>query len=129
VKEPRWVKRTWVDALHLEELRHFGGQNGVRDQGAIESAIARPQNKWAYDGVSELPLLAASLGYGLVRNHGYVDGNKRVGFVAMGVFLELNGYALQTDEADVVRTMLAVAAGTMSEEELGAWVTARAKLK
>lgn len=129
MNEPRWVKRAWVDAWHFEELKHFGGQHGVRDQGAIESAIVRPRNKWVYDGVRELPLLAASLGYGLIQNHGYIDGNKRVGFVAMGIFLELNGYALETDEADVVRTMLAVAAGTMSEDEFGDWVTARAKPK
>jgi death-on-curing protein len=129
VKEPRWVKRTWVDAWHFEQLKHFGGQHGVRDQGAIESALARPCNKWVYDGMRGIPLLAAALGYGLIRNHGYIDGNKRVGFVAMAVFLELNGYTLQTDEADVVQTMLAVASGACSEEELGAWVKSRSQLK
>jgi death-on-curing protein len=88
----------------------------------IESAIARPLNQWEYAEERDIPALAAAYGFGLVRNHGYVDGNKRVGFVAMAVFLEINGYILNAPESEAVRIMLGVAAGETGEAELAAWL-------
>lgn len=122
MKEPIWLQRTWGDALHFRQLQRFGGQYGVRDEAAIESALARARNRWLYSDSPDLAALAAAYGYGLTQNQGYVDGNKRVGFVAMAVFMELNGYGLEAEEQDVVQVMLAVASGNQSEEELAAWV-------
>ncbi|HEU4557642.1 MAG TPA: type II toxin-antitoxin system death-on-curing family toxin [Longimicrobium sp.] len=120
--EPRWMRRAWVDALHFQQLKRFGGLYGVRDEGAIESALARARNQWAYADDRDLAALAAAYGFGLTRSHGYSDGNKRIGFVAMAVFLDLNGYELDAPEPEVVRMMLAVAAGESSEADLAAWV-------
>lgn len=116
--------RVWVDGLHFQQLQFFGGLYGTRDEGAVESALARPRHKWEHDEERDISILAAAYGYGLARNHGYVDGNKRVGFVAMAAFLDLNGYALEADEADVVRVMNAVAAGEMGEAAFAEWVRA-----
>jgi len=124
VNEPLWLRRAWVDALHFRQLQRFGGRYGVRDDNAVESALARPHQQWAYAEQKDMASLAAAYGYGLARNHGYVDGNKRIAFVAMAVFLDLNGWMLHAPEADVVRVILAVAAGTMSEAVLAGWVRA-----
>jgi death-on-curing protein len=127
VNEPVWLKRAWVDALHFRQLQRFGGRYGVRDEGAIESAIARPRHQWEYAEDKDIASLAAAYGYGLARNHGYIDGNKRVGFVAMAVFLELNGWTVVAPESEVVQTMLAVAAGELSETDLAVWLRTRIK--
>lgn len=120
--EPRWLRRAWVDALHFQQLKRFGGLYGIRDEGAIESALARARNQWEYGGVRDIAALAAAYGFGLARSHGYSDGNKRIAFVAMAVFLELNGYELNAPEPSVVQTMLAVAAGEATETVLTARV-------
>lgn len=125
MSEPLWLKRAWVDAMHFQQLRRFGGQYGVRDSGVIDSALARPRNRWLYAEAPDLALAAAAYAYGLARNHGYVDGDKRIAFVAMAVFLELNGLSLVAEETDVVRVMVAVAAGEMEEEQLAEWVRGR----
>jgi death-on-curing protein len=122
MNEPLWLKRGWVDALHFRQLQRFGGHFGVRDEGAIESAIARPRQQWAYAEEKDIASLAAAYGYGLTRNHGYIDGNKRIGFVAMAVFLDLNGWSLDAPEPEVVQIMLAVAAGKLSEPDLASWL-------
>jgi len=96
----------------------------VRDENALESALARPKNHWHYRRSVDLPALAAAYGWGLARNHPYRDGNKRVAFVAMAVFVELNGYELEAPEEEVVQVMLAVADRRCSEKELAAWVRA-----
>ena len=120
--QPLWLLRAWVDALHFQQLNRFGGLFGVRDEGAIESALARPRNQWEYAGERDIAALAAAYGYGLTRSHGYSDGNKRVGFMAMAVFLDLNGWSLDAGETAVVVVMLAVAAGEMLEIDFAAWV-------
>lgn len=120
--EPIWLQRAWVDAIHFQQLQRFGGRYGVRDAGAIDSALARPRNMLAYQEVTDLAALAAAYGYGLTRGHGYVDGNKRIGFVAMAVFLEIDGYLLEAPEPDVVRVMLAVASGELTQTGLAAWI-------
>ena len=127
MSEPVWLKRVWVDAIHFQQLRRFGGLYGVRD--AINSALARPRNRWAYQDPADLAALAATYGYGLARNHGYLDGNKRVGFVAMAIFLDLNGWILSAPEPEVVRVMVAVAAGELSESDLAAWISTHSAAK
>ncbi len=122
MSEPIWLKRVWVDAIHFQQLQRFGGLYGVRDEGVIESALARPRNRWVYDNVTDIATLAAAYGFGLARGHGYVDGNKRVGFVAMAVFLDLHGWSLEAPEPEVVRVMLAAASGELSEASLASWV-------
>ena len=120
--QPIWLKRVWPDAIHFQQLQRFGGLYGVRDEGIIDSALARPRNQWVYQDQADLAMLAAAYGYGLARGHGYLDGNKRVAFVAMAVFLDINGWNLEAPEPDVVRIMIAVAAGDLSEVDLAAWV-------
>lgn len=121
-EEPLWLRREWVDAVHFQQLKRFGGLFGVRDAGAIESALARPRNQWVYAEKHDMATLSAAYGFGLTRGHGYSDGNKRVGFVAMAVILDLNGFSLEAPESEVVGIMLGVAAGEVSEERLSEWV-------
>jgi death on curing protein len=125
VKEPLWLRREWVDALHFQQLKRFGGLYGIRDPGAIESALARPRNQWEYAGERDVARLAAAYGFGLARSHGYSDGNKRIGFMALAVILELNGWSLDAPEPEVVAMMLGVAAGDVDEARLATWVRAQ----
>lgn len=118
---PAWVLRETVLALHEQVIGRFGGASGVRDAGLLESALARPLQLFAY-GTPTLLDLAASYGYGLVKNHAFVDGNKRTGFIVAVLFLELNGCRFEATEADATVRMLALAAGEMSEAELAAWL-------
>ena len=123
--EPRWLTRLVLDAVHQDQLREHGGRPGLRDEGLLESALARPQQKWHYGGKPDLPGLAAAYAVGLSRNHPYIDGNKRIAFLAMVTFLELNGYAFEARDVEIVDTMLALAAGRLSEDELAGWVRTR----
>ena len=120
--EPLWLRRAWVDALHFQQLKRFGGLFGVRDDGAIESALARARNQWEYAEERDIAALAAAYGFGLTRSHGYSDGNKRIGFMAMAVFLDLNGRELDAPEPEVVQVMVGVASGEISEPELATWL-------
>lgn len=120
--EPTWVVRIAVDAMHHELLSQHGGLPGVRDNSALESALARPRQKWSYDPNADLALLAAAYGYGLAKNHGYNDGNKRIAFAVMYTFLGLNGLEIDAPEPSVVRLMLDVASGTCPEAQLVEWI-------
>ena len=111
-----------MDAVHWDQIREHGGLAGIRDETAVESALARPRHKWHYEETTDLTTLAAAYGFGVCRNHPYRDGNKRVAFVVMAVFLELNGLILKADETEVVTVMLALAAGTLSEKGLTTWL-------
>jgi death-on-curing protein len=122
MNEPVWLSRLLVDAMQLDQIREHGGQPGIRDENLLESALARPQNKFAYEGTSDLPELAAAYGYGLARNHAYVDGNKRIAFVAMYVFLGMNGFEIEAPEPEVVDLMLHVASGDKTEGQLAVWL-------
>ncbi len=113
-----------VDAAHFDSLRAHGGVFGLRDESALESALARPRQRWALGRTRDPATLAAAYAFGLVRNHPYRDGNKRVGFLAMAVFLGLNGYELEVAEADVVTIMVRLAAGDLSELALAKWIRA-----
>jgi death-on-curing protein len=116
-----WLHREIILAVHEHQLAEHGGAAGVRDQGLLESALARPENLAAY-GKPDIADLAAAYGYGISRNHAFIDGNKRTGFVATELFLELNGHALAADDVDCVVTMLAVASGDITEAEFAAWI-------
>ena len=117
----RWIDRRALELLHDESLALHGGASGLRDEGLLESALARPLNLAAY-GSPEVWELAASYGVGLAKNHAFVDGNKRAAFLAVGLFLNLNGYRLIAPQADATLTMLAVAAGQMDEAALARWL-------
>jgi death on curing protein len=113
-----------IEAFHEDQLRTHRGRSGIRDENLLESALARPQQKWNY-GERDLVVLAAAYGFALASNHPFIDGNKRVAFVALATFLRLNGLQLQTSEEDVVKEILALAAGERSEEELAGWMAER----
>lgn len=121
-RQPRWLARMVVDAIHSDQLREHGGLPGVRDENVLESALARPQQKWHYGEETDMPVLAAAYAFGLVRNHPYRDGNKRIGFLAMVTFLGINAYTFEATDAEVVTTFLALAAGDVSESQLAEWI-------
>ncbi len=123
-----WV---WLDpnallAAHDEQLAEHGGAPGIRDQGLFESALARPQNLAAY-GDPDAASLAAAYGFGLAKNHAFIDGNKRTALVALESFLMLNGFILVADDRQTVMVMLSVASGAFGEEELADWIRANLK--
>ena len=115
-----WVSEKTVLAIHDEQLAEHGGMPGVRDMALVQSALHRPQNLAAY-GAPDIAYLAAAYAYGISRNHGFLDGNKRTAFVVAYVFLLDHGYELMASDQDTVSTMLAVAAGEISEVELAVW--------
>jgi death-on-curing protein len=117
-----WLTLDMVEAFHRESLARFGGADGIRDHGLLESAIARAQNIHAYDPDASLFRLAAAYCVGVVKNHPFVDGNKRTGILSAVVFLSLNGIAVEFDEAEIVAMIYGLAAGEKSEEEIAAWL-------
>ncbi len=119
--EPRWIAYEQALALHSRQLRRFGGAPGLRDEGMLRSALERPVNKWRYEQ-SELPELAAAYAFGLAKNHAFVDGNKRIAFMTMMLFLDRNGVALDPDPAQATSIILSLAAGEVSEESLTRWI-------
>ncbi|MFA5844639.1 MAG: type II toxin-antitoxin system death-on-curing family toxin [Coriobacteriia bacterium] len=121
----RWVDRIVVEAVHLDLVRAHGGLPGLRDEHALESAIARPRQHFAYKPGCDEADLAAAYGFALARSHPFNDGNKRIAFVVMGVFLGLNGFEIEAPEAEVVTVMLDLAAGEISEEQLAGWLRTR----
>jgi death-on-curing protein len=126
MKTPVWVLRETVLTLHEQSLAEFGGAAGTRDEGLLDSALGKPENLFTYDKPTIFDL-AASYGFGLVKNHPFIDGNKRVGFIVAVVFLELNGYHFQATEADAAVRTLALAVGEMSEAEFAAWLKANSR--
>jgi death-on-curing protein len=119
--EPRWLTTVMVIAIHDEQLAIHGGLPGIRDAGMLESALDPPRNKWSYES-AELPELAAAYGYGIARNHPFVDGNKRTSLLAIYTFLGLNGVDFIVPEAMAAAMILALAAGEVSEENLARWI-------
>ena len=118
---PVWLTRDVVDAVHQELLARFGGLSGVRDEGLLESALARPEHLYSYEDPT-LFALAASYAYGIVKNHPFIDGNKRVGYMAAYVFLGANGYDITAPEEEVVVQTMSLAASGCSEEEYAEWL-------
>src|ERR687886_615881 len=116
--EPKWVSKKALLLLHEESLAEFGGARGLRDEGLLDSALARPQNIHAYNPDSTIADLGAAYAFGIAKNHAFVDGNKRAAFLSIGLFLAINGYRLKADQVDAINTMLAVAGGDMDEAAL-----------
>ena len=122
MKEPVWLDRLTVEAIHFDLLLGHGGMFGVRDEGLLESALDRARNRWLHERGADLAALAAEYGFGLTTNHPYADGNKRVALMAMYVFLAVNGRRLVAPEPEAALVMLDVARGRLGEAELAAWL-------
>ncbi|MEW6641639.1 MAG: type II toxin-antitoxin system death-on-curing family toxin [Pseudomonadota bacterium] len=122
MSEPIWLERDIVVDIHSEQLALFGGPDGIRDLGLLESALGRPLNKLVYGEAADLAALAAAYTFGIVRNHPFVDGNKRTAFAAMIVFLGLNDIDFQVRPENATAMILAVAAGDVGEEGLARWI-------
>jgi len=118
---PVWLEARALVLVHSESIALFGGAAGLRDPGLLESALARSRNLHAY-GETDVCALAAAYSFGLVRNHPFVDGNKRAAFLACAVFLEINGLRMIAGEADVAETVLALADGAVDEAAFADWV-------
>lgn len=123
-----WIESALIHAVHDEQLAEHGGGIGVRDLNLLESALARPHQLENY-GSPDVADLAASYGYGISRNHPFIDGNKRTGFVAMELFLALNDYELTASDSDCVLTMLSVAAGDIEEAAFADWIRQHMQLR
>jgi death on curing protein len=121
MSEPRWLTEKQVIQFHAEQLAIFGGPAGVRDAGALASALGRPKNKWAYEN-ADLAAMAAAYAFGLAKNHPFVDGNKRAAFMAMVVFLNKNAVPFAPPEAQATAIMIDLAAGEVDEEGLTRWI-------
>ena len=117
----KWINRRVLLLLHDESLAEHGGASGLRDEGLLDSALARPLNLALY-GEPDAASLAASYGLGLAKNHAFIDGNKRAAFLAVGLFLGLNGYRLKATQADATLTVLSVAAGELDEAGFAEWI-------
>jgi death-on-curing protein len=124
----RWIDRAVLIAIHDMQLAEHGGGTGLRDANLLESALAKPENLAAY-GEPDVAALAAAYGYGISRNHAFIDGNKRTALVAAELFLQLNGWRLVVDDADCVLTMLAVATGDITEDAFADWLRLHAHKK
>jgi death-on-curing protein len=123
MNEPEWLELEIVLDFHAEQLALFGGADGMRDLALLESALSRPINKFAY-GETDLAALAAAYGFGIARNHPFVDGNKRTAFASIVVFLGLNGIELDAPPEAATAVMLSLAAGEIGEDDLARWISA-----
>jgi death-on-curing protein len=123
VSEIRWILKRTIIAIHNDQLAEHGGKPAIRDEGLLDSALARPEMKASY-GDTHLPLLAAAYAFGIARNHPFIDGNKRTAYVAMELILGRNGYVVTADDQDATTTFLRLAAGDMTEEDLAGWIEA-----
>ena len=122
MSEPHWLSMKVLLAIHSDQIREHGGSLGVRDKGLLESALGRPRNRFFYEPGSDPTQLAAAYGFGIAKNHPFIDGNKRVAFQAMYVFLGVNGLTITAEEDEVVHLVLALASGELSEDELVEWL-------
>jgi death on curing protein len=121
MSEPEWLSIEMVLAIHDEQLAVHGGSTGLRDRALLESALDRPRNKWAYEQ-AKLAELAAAYGFGIARNHPFIDGNKRTALLALYTFLGVNEIDFVVPEADAATMILSLAAGEVSEESLARWI-------
>jgi death on curing protein len=122
MSEPKWLTLTQITRIHYEQLVIFGGPAGIRDLGLLQSAIDRPRNKWSY-GERDLAALAAAYGFGLAKNHPFIDGNKRAAFAAIIVFMAKNGMSIEPAPTDATHTILELAAGHLTEPTLVVWIS------
>jgi death-on-curing protein len=126
MSEPKWLTKRLVIAMHGEALAEHGGLYGLRDEGLLESALAKPMNAAAY-GEPSLFELAAAYGFGFAKNHAFHDGNKRLALIAIDVFLQQNGWELTADETNAANFIVALASGEKPEPELAAWIKENAQ--
>jgi death on curing protein len=122
VKEPKWISAAIATAIHDEAIYEFGGLAGIRDVGLLQSALDRPRNLLAYEPRASVFRLAASLCVGIAKNHPFNDGNKRTALLVTHAFLYLNGQDLEPSQADEVATLVAVADGSLTEQDVAAWL-------
>ncbi len=120
--EPTWLDRPIVEALHADQVLEHGGSLGIRDEGLLESALTRPQQKWYYEPDTDLATLAAAYALGIAKNHPFIDGNKRAALVAAYTFLAINDLELEAPEPEAVNAILGTADGSLSEEDLASWI-------
>ena len=121
MSEPEWLNLNVVLDFHAEQLALFGGPDGIRDLGLLESALARPVNKFAY-GETSFAALAAAYGFGIAQNHPFIDGNKRTALTSVIVFLGLNGFALDSTQEETTAVVLSLAAGEITEDVFAHWI-------
>jgi death on curing protein len=123
MQEPQWLKESVVDAIHLRQLAEHGGMAGVRDPGLLSSALARPRNVFAYiRPLQDLATLAAAYAFGIIKNHPFVDGNKRTGYVLCRTFLQINNFDIDATDVEKYQAVIAVAEGSMNEEQFAEWI-------
>jgi death-on-curing protein len=122
LKEPVWLSRRVLEAMHTDLILEHGGSAGIRDADLLESALAGPRHKWAYGEGADIPSLAAAYGFGLARNHAFVDGNKRIALMSIYTFLVINRFELNASEQQAVDIMIGVASGSIAEDALAAWI-------
>jgi death-on-curing protein len=122
--EPKWISKKALLLLHETSLAQFGGAHGLRDDGLLDSALARPKNIYAYSPGCVNADLAAAYAFGIAKNHAFVDGNKRAAFLSIGLFLAINGHRLNADPVEAINIMLAVANGDLDEAGLSTWIAA-----
>ncbi|MGH2444715.1 MAG: type II toxin-antitoxin system death-on-curing family toxin [Candidatus Limnocylindria bacterium] len=127
MSDPIWLSRQVVEILHLEQIAEHSGRRGLRDENALESALARPRQLYTYRRSAPLPRLAAALCIGIAKGHPFVDGNKRVALLATYTFLAINGLVLDADETETAETIEAVAAGHLGEAALAKWIAAHVR--
>jgi death on curing protein len=127
MKEPQWINRRALVLLHSETVAQHGGRSGILDEGRLDSALARPRQIFRYEPKHDIARLAAAYALGLARDHPFVDGNKRAAFIAVGLFLGLNGFRLVADQVDAARNVLSLAAGDINEEQFAQWIRAHMK--
>ena len=120
--EPTWLDRPIVEALHADQILEHGGSLGIRDEGLLESALTRPNQKWHYEPGTDLATLAAAYAFGIAKNHPFIDGNKRAALVAAYTFLAINNFELEAPEPEALTAILGTADGSLSEEDLGSWI-------
>ena len=120
--EPRWILKQALLLLHTASLAAFGGSAGIRDEALLDSALARARNRFLYEPAADIAELAACYGFGIAKNHPFVDGNKRAPLHAIGVFLTINSYELVAPQAEAIQAILGLAAGDVSERELATWI-------
>jgi len=129
VKEPRWITELSLVLLHAEALAEYGGKEGLRDEGMLQSALARARNLFFYQDVSNLAVLAAAYAFGIARNHPFIDGNKRAALLTIGLFLEKNGFELEVSKIAATQVILQLAAGELDEKALANWISEHMKIK
>jgi death-on-curing protein len=123
MSEPRWLTLDDIEDIHAEQLALFGGPAGIRDRGALESALGRPTNRWHYEN-ADMAQLAAAYAFGIARNHPFVDGNKRTAFAALMVFLRLNRIPFAPPPPDATAAIMALAVGDIDEAGFARWIAA-----